>query len=265
MAPETMRATILGAASLHSRSGGHVTEDGREQMDDDPRKEPLALEGKRYVIREHFAVVVHLALALGAARTFAWNNAWVYAGMILAAKVGSAILLLRVNPAVLNARGTKREMSRRERLFFSFYLPAALAMPVVAGLDVGAAGWTHRSLAELVGGLAIVVLGTSLLVWALAANAFFEPTVRLQRDRGHRVCTTGPYRFVRHPGYAGAVLGAAGVPLLLGSRWCFVPFALMTLAFVVRTAYEDRMLRAELEGYDTYATRTRFRLVPLVW
>ena len=76
---------------------------------------------------------------------------------------------------------------------------------------------------------------------------------------------SGPYRVVRHPGYTGAIVAAAGVPLALGSRWCFAPFAVMTVAFLIRTAYEDHMLRAELDGYDAYAAATRWRLLPFVW
>lgn len=235
------------------------------ETDDDPRDEPLTTAGKRYLVRDHFAAVIVLGLALGGARTIGWLNAWVYAALILAIKVSAAVVLLRVNPAVLNARGTKRAMSTRERLFFAAYVPATLAMPVVAGWDAGQLGWTHRSPEELAAGIALIAVGACGVIWALAHNAFFEPTVRLQPDREQRVCTSGPYRFVRHPGYLAVIVSSAGTPLILGSRWAFVPFAIMTVAFIVRTAYEDRMLRAELDGYAEYAERTRYRLLPFVW
>ena len=131
--------------------------------------------------------------------------------------------------------------------------------------DVGGSGWSHRSTFELLIGLGFVLAGASLVVWALAVNAFFEPTVRIQHDREQRVCTSGPYRFVRHPGYLGAIAAVAGVPLALGSLWCYVPFAVMTVAFVIRTNREDDMLRAELDGYNGYAAETRWRLLPFVW
>jgi len=231
----------------------------------DPRRQPLAIEGKRYIVRDHLAAVIHVALALGAARTLGWYNAWLYASVILAIKLSSALILTRVNPAVLNARGTKQAMSARDRIFFSVLIPSSLAIPIVAGLDVGGAGWTHRSMTELVLGLGFVLAGSSLLVWALAVNAFFEPTVRIQSDRGQRTCSSGPYRVVRHPGYAGAILVGGGVPLALGSLWCFVPVAVVTVTFIIRTVYEDRMLHAELDGYEAYACETRYRLLPFVW
>jgi protein-S-isoprenylcysteine O-methyltransferase Ste14 len=231
----------------------------------DPRTQPLTMAGKRYIVRDHVSAVILLALALGAAGVINWYNAWLYVAVVVAIKLSSALILTRVNPAVLNARGTKREMSRRERIFFSVYVPMSLAIPIVAGLDAGGAGWSHRSLAELAIGLGFVVVGGALIIWALAVNAFFEPTVRLQSDRAHRVCSTGPYRLVRHPGYSGVILFCAGVPMVLGSLWCIVPIVVMTIAFVVRTTYEDRMLHNELDGYAAYASETRYRLLPFVW
>jgi protein-S-isoprenylcysteine O-methyltransferase Ste14 len=231
----------------------------------DLRREPLASEGKRYVVRDPMAAVIFLALALGSARTLGWYNAWLYASVVLLIKVSSGLVLSRVNPAVLNARGTRHAMSVRERIFFSVFIPSWLAIPIVAGVDVGGAGWTHRSEVALAAGLALVLAGTSLVAWATGVNAFFEKTVRIQHDRGQRVCTSGPYGFVRHPGYTGAIMAVSGVPLALGSFWCFVPVVVMAIALIVRTAYEDRLLRAELDGYEAYAARTRYRLCPFVW
>jgi protein-S-isoprenylcysteine O-methyltransferase Ste14 len=99
----------------------------------------------------------------------------------------------------------------------------------------------------------------------MATNAFLSTRVRIQEDRGHRVVTTGPYRMVRHPMYAATIIGFAGVSLLLGSWWAFVPGAVCTVLFIIRTALEDRTLQAELPGYKDYAARTRYRLLPGVW
>lgn len=228
-------------------------------------REVLTDEGKRYVVRDHMSAVILTAIALLSAWHIGWLSAWLYGAVGLALKLGAAVVLARVNPSVLNARGTRQKMSQREKIFFLFFVPAGFAVPIVAGLDVGAAGWTHRSAAELVFGLSAIVAGMSFVVWALAVNKFFEPTVRLQSDRGHYVCTDGPYRIVRHPGYAGAIVAGIGVPFVLGSMWCFVPFAVTVAAFIVRTRYEDRMLHTELAGYPAYAEKTRFRLVPFVW
>ncbi len=230
-----------------------------------PSSTVLDESGKRYVVGDHLAALIQPTLALLAAGTVGWCNAWLYGGLGLLTKTVSAAVLLRANPAVLNARGIKRVMSRRERRFFAVFLPAMLMTPVVAGLDVGAVGWTHVSWGALLGGVTMVVIGVAILIWALAVNPHFEATVRIQRDRGHRVCRSGPYRFVRHPGYVAMMLVMAGAPLILGSAWAFAPVVVLSIALVARTRYEDRMLHDELVGYHAYAARTRHRLVPYVW
>ena len=104
-----------------------------------------------------------------------------------------------------------------------------------------------------------------LLTWSMAANAFFSQTVRIQKDRGHTVATGGPYRYVRHPGYAASILFQIATPLILGSVWAFIPCGLTVLLSVVRTALEDRTLLEELPGYAEYAQQTRYRLLPGIW
>jgi protein-S-isoprenylcysteine O-methyltransferase Ste14 len=109
------------------------------------------------------------------------------------------------------------------------------------------------------------VLGWALFMWAMGANAFFSEAVRIQEERGHTVVTDGPYRYVRHPGYVGAILALFATPLLLGSLWALIPAGLATIGYVVRTALEDKTLQEELDGYTEYAQQTRYRLLPGVW
>ncbi len=99
----------------------------------------------------------------------------------------------------------------------------------------------------------------------MQANRFFSTFVRIQEDRGHHVVTTGPYRFVRHPGYAGAIVGSLALPLALGSLWALIPAAIGSAGFALRTHREDRMLRDELPGYLEYSRRVRWRLLPGLW
>jgi protein-S-isoprenylcysteine O-methyltransferase Ste14 len=113
--------------------------------------------------------------------------------------------------------------------------------------------------------LAVVLLGAVLANWALVVNRFFAAVVRIQYDRGHQVVTDGPYRFIRHPGYAGGLYVWLSLPLMLGTLWAYVPALLTACALVVRTALEDRTLIEELSGYSEYAQRTRYRLLPGVW
>ncbi len=99
----------------------------------------------------------------------------------------------------------------------------------------------------------------------MGVNPFFEKTVRIQTERGHHVIDSGPYRYVRHPGYVGLFGWSLSAPLLLGSWWAFIPATLSVFALVIRTALEDQTLRDELAGYEEYVSRVHYRLIPGIW
>jgi protein-S-isoprenylcysteine O-methyltransferase Ste14 len=109
------------------------------------------------------------------------------------------------------------------------------------------------------------MLGAALIVWAMRSNRFFSSVVRIQKDRGHTVVEGGPYRFIRHPGYAGMSAFILATPLILGSYWAFAPAAATAAVTVLRTAMEDWTLHNELDGYGDYARRVRYRLLPAIW
>jgi protein-S-isoprenylcysteine O-methyltransferase Ste14 len=96
-------------------------------------------------------------------------------------------------------------------------------------------------------------------------NRFFSSTVRIQTDRGHEVVEGGPYRFMRHPGYVGAILLVTSISLVLGSLWALIPAGVVAVLLIIRTCLEDITLQRELTGYADYARRVRFRLVPGIW
>jgi protein-S-isoprenylcysteine O-methyltransferase Ste14 len=138
-------------------------------------------------------------------------------------------------------------------------------MVTVAGLD-HRFGWSPGfPLWLIVIGFVMIALGYAFATWAMAENRFFSSVVRIQVDRGHSVCDSGPYRFVRHPGYAGNIPPLVGIVLALGSVWALVPAAVAAIITVVRTALEDRTLQAELPGYRDYAQRVRYRLIPGIY
>jgi protein-S-isoprenylcysteine O-methyltransferase Ste14 len=114
-------------------------------------------------------------------------------------------------------------------------------------------------------GFLLVAFGYAFAVWALAENRFFFSVVVVRMDRGHVVCDTGPYRYVRHPGYAGNIYALFGIVLALDSLWTLIPVAVALVVSVIRTALEDRTLQEELPGYQDYARRVRYRLVPGVY
>jgi protein-S-isoprenylcysteine O-methyltransferase Ste14 len=142
---------------------------------------------------------------------------------------------------------------------------AFIAVLVAGGLDAGR--HPSRSLSPVLkwAGLALMALSMLVLGWAMGANPHFEATVRIQRDQGHRVIDTGPYRIVRHPGYVAGIALLFGMALALGSTRALIPALAGGVGLVLRTALEDRFLSSHLEGYRAFTGRTRFRLIPGIW
>jgi protein-S-isoprenylcysteine O-methyltransferase Ste14 len=210
---------------------------------------------------------IHLGVLLLSAGSLWWINAWACAGLGLAFHVVNTAVLLRFNPELLNRRGqlVQPETKSFDKLFIGLYVPLGLATSVVAGLDAFRFGWSHMSSWFIAAGVASYVLSCAFGSWAMAVNRHFESTVFVAKDGSQQVCSAGPYRVVRHPGYTAAVVGSVGYVWILGSWWALVPAGLMVLLFVVRTSLEDATLKEELPGYREYAARTTRRLIPLVW
>jgi protein-S-isoprenylcysteine O-methyltransferase Ste14 len=175
------------------------------------------------------------------------------------------VAMSSIDPALRRER-LKPGPGGRDRYLRLIALPFLLAHLIVAGLDVGRFHWS-RPIPAGVQAVALIgySAGMALSVCAMVNNRFFSPVVRIQHERGHTLVTSGPYRFVRHPGYVGAILASACGGVALGSWWSLVPLVPFAVLFLRRTAVEDRMLRADLDGYAGYAERVRYRLVPGLW
>jgi protein-S-isoprenylcysteine O-methyltransferase Ste14 len=134
-----------------------------------------------------------------------------------------------------------------------------------AGLDTRFHWSAGMPPSAFLAGIVVAVLSAALIAWAMHSNMFFSSVVRIQKDRGHVVVSSGPYRFVRHPGYTGMSAFTLATPLILNSQWAFVP-ALVTVGVTgLRTVLEDRTLHNELEGYTGYARKVKYRLMPPIW
>jgi protein-S-isoprenylcysteine O-methyltransferase Ste14 len=231
------------------------------------RRTRLTRTGVRGIVREFVRVFIHLGVLLLSAGSLGWINAWACAGLALGFQVVNIAVLLRFNPDLLNKRGRliQPETKSFDKLFIGLYVPLALATSVVAGLDAVRFGWSHMPSSVIAAGVVLYVLSCAFGSWAMAVNRHFESTVFVAKDGSQQVCSAGPYRVVRHPGYTAGVVGAVGYVWILGSRWALVPAGLMVLLFVVRTSLEDATLKEELPGYREYAARTTRRLVPFVW
>ena len=195
-------------------------------------------------------------------------RSWLLFGVTFVHFVGSTLALARYDPELLVQRLTvRREGSKAwdEVLMRAGNLTGMLLVPAVAGLDVGRYRWSSLGVYYALLGLVLMVASSILINWAMIENPHFEPTVRIQEDRGHRVVSSGPYGFVRHPGYLSGILWMSAIPLIVGSLYAFVPVALYGALMVLRTHLEDRTLHEELAGYPEYAERVRYRLLPGIW
>ena len=114
-------------------------------------------------------------------------------------------------------------------------------------------------------GYVLFLVGMGIVTWAEAVNKFFEPTVRIQADRGQRVIDSGPYAVVRHPLYFGALFYVAATSLVLGSWWGLATVPLVALGLAIRIGVEEEALRKGQQGYSDYARRVRWRLIPFIW
>lgn len=203
------------------------------------------------------------------AGTINWPMAWIYVAMLLAATLGSRLIVLKRNPDTLRERARFRSAEGTKAwdrvLVMLVGLLGPMAIVVVAGLDHRWAWSTDVPDAAQVAAALVVAGGYGLSVWAMVENEYFSAVARIQEDRGQEVVTSGPYRIVRHPSYAGSLLASLALPFMLEALWSLIPAGIMAAALAIRTALEDRMLREELEGYQSYAERTRSRLIPGVW
>jgi protein-S-isoprenylcysteine O-methyltransferase Ste14 len=222
-----------------------------------------------WIVQAALGFVGYSAILFLSAGRLDWVWGWVFLGLLAAILISHVLILVPINPELLaeRSKGICQEGAKGWDKWIAMFA-AGMGTGVswiVASLDVRFEWSTSVPLALHIGGLVGSILGWALFMWAMGANAFFSEAVRIQEERDHTVQTGGPYRFVRHPGYVGAILALLAMPLLLGSLWALIPAGLAAVGYVVRTALEDRTLQEELDGYKEYTQQTRYRLLPGIW
>jgi len=220
----------------------------------------------RYAVRETMGIVVMGVALFWSAGQIDWWPAWASLAVMSAWIMATAIVILRSNPDLIAERlGPRKGAKSWDIALMSLLGLTQLARYIIAGIDQRF-GWTGGfPLAAQIPALIVCVLGYALVVWATASNAFFSQIVRINYERGHTVATGGPYRYVRHPAYLGAILYELAVSVLLASWWALIPSGLNVILLILRTALEDNTLQGELTGYVDYAREVRHRLLPGIW
>jgi protein-S-isoprenylcysteine O-methyltransferase Ste14 len=208
------------------------------------------------------------AILFGAAGTLGWPGAWAFLIEMVGLGLASAFWLARHDPALLAERlrpPLQATQPRADRWIIGGFLTLWLVWLLAMGLEARLRGVPSFPTWSAAAGLLLIAVSFWFIDWTFAANSYAAPVVKLQTERQHRVADTGPYRWVRHPMYAGSVPMLIGIPWLLGT-WRGLLWVLpMGALLVVRIVLEERFLRANLAGYADYASRVRYRLVPLIW
>jgi protein-S-isoprenylcysteine O-methyltransferase Ste14 len=226
----------------------------------------------RNVLIQSFVTLGVTWLLMGAtlflsAGTLLWLHGWSFLAVFLLVTLVAVAWLWRVNPEIFVARSrmTGEGTKGWDRVMLPVLLASYIATLIVAALDDGRFHWAPAPPSAVLAGYVLLLAAVFGTGWAQAVNRHFEPSVRIQSDRDHHVITTGPYAYVRHPGYIfGAVL-TFGAALALGSLLALAPAVLVVVVLAIRTGLEDATLRRELPGYAEFAARVRYRWIPGVW
>ena len=221
---------------------------------------------RKRLVQILFLVLLQAVVLFASVWKWDWWNAWAYLGLYLAFLVFNIIVILPGHKDLAEERsrvgpGTKGW----DRVIGGIGAFGGLFILLLAGLDERFSWPGGISLEVQIAAFVLLGLSYPLFTWAMVSNKFFATTVRIQKERGHTVQTGGPYRFVRHPGYASLLCSYVTMPFALGSLWACIPMALLVVNLFLRTALEDRTLQNELGGYKDYAARVRYRLLPGIW
>jgi protein-S-isoprenylcysteine O-methyltransferase Ste14 len=231
----------------------------------------MSVVSRRDLIQAFVSLAVTLLL-MGAALflsagTFRWPlGLWFVAAFLFLTLVAME-WLWRVNPEIFVARRrlTGQGTKGWDLVLLVILLASFLATLIVAALDDGRFHWAPAPLWAVLVGYVLLLAGYLGTGWAQAVNRHFEPSVRIQSDRDHHVVTTGPYAYVRHPGYIFGIILTFGIALALGSLWALLPAVLVVVVLVIRTNLEDATLQRELPGYADFAARVRYKWIPGIW
>ena len=236
-------------------------------MTDQETKPELTRQGKRAIIAPWRWMMVQAMTYFVAAGRLDIPRAWVFFAMILASTIISTYVGWKVIPGTYNQRGSVPKDTKRWdiALLSIYFIMILLFIPLVSGLDVGRYQWSVFKFEVVIPSVVLFCIFSAITYWSLLENRHFEGTVRVQKDRDHQVISSGPYRFVRHPGYTCMIITVLLMPLILGSQMAMIPAGIAAVTMIVRTYFEDKTLKAELAGYDAYSQKVQYRLFPWIW
>jgi protein-S-isoprenylcysteine O-methyltransferase Ste14 len=222
----------------------------------------------RVVVQTLVSFAVQAAILFVAADDWAWQQGWAWLGEIGALSVAITAWLYVNDPELMKARLSspfKRNQRPLDLILVVLISLAYVAWIALMGVDAHRFFWTSVPLAAQIAGAVLVGFGMVLVWEVFRTNTFATTQVRVQTERQQKVIDTGPYRYVRHPMYLGMLLYMLGSPLVLGSLWGLAGSAAIIIGFALRTLGEEKVLKADLPGYEAYMQTTKWRIIPGIW
>ena len=220
----------------------------------------------RMILQTIITVLFGLAAIFVPAGTLKWTEAWLFIILYAVAVTAAIFWMKKKAPDLLKERMKKKKDAKSwDKIFMALYSTTLIFTLILPGLDAVRFHWSTVPLIAKILAFIGYIPGSGIAFWAMKENAFLSDVVRIQEDRGHTVCTKGPYKYVRHPMYVGVILIIVCFPFSLGSLYALIPALIIVILFFIRTALEDKTLQEELPGYKEYAQKVRYRLIPGIW
>ena len=232
------------------------------------RNKEFRVAGIKQLLLAYVMLVIQMIIFFISAGHINGPRPWIFFGASFVYCSASTVVQYKLNPELLVQRLKRKRKGSKlwdEILMRVSNIIVLIAVPAVAGWDIGRFQSPGLDVPFAAVGFVLFIVSTILLNWAMIVNPHFEPTVRIQKDRDHKVITSGPYKRVRHPGYLAGILFTLSIPLIIGSVFTLIPSGIYSLLMIIRTSLEDKTLHKELDGYSEYAKRVRYRLFPEVW
>ena len=220
----------------------------------------------RLLFQVLFLLIILAVLLFLPAGKLNWPQAWFFILMIGIYFLLYIFLGIRKDPEQTQERSQMAENVKRwDKVIMGIYTVLLPTVFIIAGFDVGRFGWSKAPLSiQLVGWIGLI-LAAALILWTVRANTYLSRYARIQDNREQKVIISGPYRFVRHPMYLGILILFSCIGPALSSLFALIPSVIIDILFIIRTAKEDKMLQTELEGYQAYSQKVRYRLLPGIW
>ena len=232
-------------------------------MNETNQKEKI---GIKLVLKSISILLFFLVITFIIAGRLDYWQGWVFNGLNFFFIFITYIVLIDRKDLIKERLKPGKGMKTWDRMYYAISTPLFFVMFIISILDAGRFYWEPAiPFIIILLGIILYSIGQIIVIWAKKANKFFSSVVRIQSDRKQIVCSNGPYRFIRHPGYLGGIIFTIVTPFLLGSFWGLIPAIIAIVIVFIRTYLEDETLKQELTGYIEYSKKVKYRIIPLLW